>query len=146
MPDADVLFDSISGRADGLPPVFACSRTNRGRDAVWVHVVGELDIATASELERALREAQSQARLVVLDLRELAFMDSAGAHVVIEASVCARRLGRRLVLLRTPPDVDRLFTLTGSSSEVEIGDIAPVEPPVGALQRSLVALSLLRTG
>jgi anti-sigma B factor antagonist len=146
MPGAHVLFDSISGRADALPPVFACSRTNRGRDAVWVHVVGELDLATAPELERALREARSRARLVVLDLRELAFMDSAGAHVIIEASVCARQRGGRLVLLRTPPDVGRLFTLTGSSGEVEIGDIAPVEPPVRARQRSLVALSLLRTG
>ena len=146
MPDAHVLFDSISGRADALPPVFACSRTNRGRDAVWVDVVGELDLATAPELERALREAQSQARLVVLDLRELAFMDSAGAHVIIEASVCARRLGRRLVLLRTPPDVDRLFTLTGSSSGSRSATSPPVEPRVRALQRSPVALSLLRTG
>ena len=102
MPDAHVLFDSISGRADALPPVFDCSHTNCGRDAVWVHVVGALDLAPAPELERALREAQSRARLVVLDLRELAFMDSAGAHVIIDASVCARHRGGRLVLLRTP--------------------------------------------
>jgi anti-sigma B factor antagonist len=126
--------------------VFSCSSTNRGKDAVWVRVAGELDMATAPELERALGVGLSRARMVVLDLRELAFMDSAGAHVIIDASARARKLGRRLVLLRTPPDVDRLFTLTGSSSEVEIGDIAPVEPPVRALQRSLVALSLLRAG
>jgi anti-anti-sigma factor len=146
MSDAHVLFDSISGRTDATPPAFACSRTSRGRGAVWVHVTGELDIATAPELEAALCEAQSQARLVVLDLRELAFMDSSGAHVIIDASIRARRRGRRLVLLRTPPDVDRIFTLTGGSGEVEIGAVASLEPPVHAVQRSLVALSLLRTG
>jgi hypothetical protein len=39
--------------------------------------------------------------------------------------------------------VDRLFTLTGSSDQVEIGDGDPVAPPVHAVQRSLVAQSLL---
>jgi anti-anti-sigma factor len=146
MPDAHVLFDSIAGRADAPPPAFSCSRTNRGRDAVSVCAAGELDIATAPKLERALRDAQSQARLVVLDLRELAFMDSAGAHVIVNASRRARQLGRRLVLLRTPPDVDRIFTLTGSFDEVEIGVVASLEPPVHALQCSLVPLSLLKTG
>jgi anti-sigma B factor antagonist len=146
MPDPHVLFDSISGRVDALPPLFACSRTSRGRGAVWVHVTGELDIATAPELERALLQAQSQAQLVVLDLRELAFMDSSGAHVIVDASIRARQLGRRLVLLRTPPDVDRIFMLTGSVDDVEVGAVASLEPPVHAVQRSLVALSLLRTG
>lgn len=41
-----------------------------------------------------------------------------------------------------------MFALTGSSDAVEIGDLDhfPVEPPVHALQRSLVSSSLLRTG
>jgi hypothetical protein len=39
-----------------------------------------------------------------------------------------------------------VFTLAGSFGEVEIGDVAPVEPPIRTLQRSLVSSSLLRTG
>jgi anti-anti-sigma factor len=106
-----------------------------------VHVGGELDIATTPRLERTLNE--SQARLVVLDLRELAFIDCCGMHAIINAGIRARQAGRRLVLVRVPANVDRLLALTGSSEQVEIGDVDPVAPPVHAVQRSLVARSLL---
>jgi hypothetical protein len=39
-----------------------------------------------------------------------------------------------------------MFTLTGSTADVDIADPDPVQPPVEALQRSLVSQSLLRTG
>jgi anti-sigma B factor antagonist len=108
-----------------------------------VHVAGELDIATTPQLERTLHDSQSHARLVVLDLRELAFIDSCGVHAVVNASIRARQAGRRLVLVRVPSNVHRLLTLAGSSDDVEIGDVDPVAPPVHAIQRSLVARSLL---
>jgi anti-sigma B factor antagonist len=133
--------DQISAR----PPVFGCTATHGGIDAAWVNVVGELDIATAPELERTLRESQELAHLTVLDLRELAFMDCAGVHTIVEASLRGRKEGRRLVLVRGRPDIYRMFTLTGSSAHVDIGDLEPVPPPTHALQRSLVSQSLLRT-
>jgi anti-sigma B factor antagonist len=132
---------SDAARADSLPPPFACSCANGGRDAAWVHVGGELDIATTPQLERTL--SQSQARLVVLDLRELASIDSCGMHAIISAGIRARQAGRRLVLMRVPANVDRMLTLTGSSDQVEIGDADLVAPPDHAAQRSLVARSLL---
>jgi anti-anti-sigma factor len=134
--------------ADAAAPAFACSCTAGGLDAAWVHVAGALDIATSPELERTLRETQREAQLVVLDLRELAFMDSAGVHTIVEASISARRGGRRLVLLRGSPQVDRVFALTGTSGDVEIGDLDldADEVRVEALQRSLVSSSLLRAG
>ena len=70
----------------------------------------------------------------MLDLRELAFMDCAGLHTIVGASVRARQLGRRLVLLRGPPNVDRMFTLTETTGAVEIADVNPGEPPVQALR------------
>ena len=145
MPRTLVPTDSTAGRANA-PPAFACSWRHGGLDAAWLHVAGELDVATAPELERALRESHWQARLVVLDLRELTFMDSAGVHTIVNASVRARRAGRRLVLLRGRPNIYRMFALTGSSDDVEIGDLDPLQPPAQALQRSLVSQSLLRTG
>ena len=135
---------SEAARADALlPPPFACSCTNGGLNAAWVHVGGELDIATRPQLERTLDE--SQARLVVLDLRELAFIDSCGMHAIVSAGIRARKAGRRLVLVRVPSNVDRMLTLTGSADQVEFGDVDPVAPPVHALQRSLVSRSLLMT-
>jgi anti-anti-sigma factor len=127
-------------------PPFECSCSERGLDAAWVHVTGALDIATTPQLAQTLREAQLQARLVVLDLRELAFMDCAGIHAIVQASSRARRSGGRLLLLRGPAYVDRLFSLTGNSGEVEISDLGPVESPFPSVQRSLVSSSLLMNG
>ncbi|MGZ5300179.1 MAG: STAS domain-containing protein [Actinomycetota bacterium] len=77
--------DSIDARAD-LPPAFVCSSTNPGRDAAWVHVAGEVDVVTAPELEQTLRGVESHARLVVLDVRGVTFIDSTGLHAIVDAS------------------------------------------------------------
>jgi anti-anti-sigma factor len=51
-----------------------------GRDAI-VYVSGELDLATAHELDAALAEAASQADgRLILDLRELSFSDAVGSR------------------------------------------------------------------
>ena len=135
MPRPQAAPDSIAGRANALAPPFGCSWTDGGLNAAWVHVEGELDVDTTPQLEQTLREPHSQARLVVLDMRELAFMDSCGVHAIVNASARARQLGRRLVLLRGPPDVDRVFGLTGNNRYVEDGDLPPVDPSVQALLR-----------
>jgi anti-anti-sigma factor len=127
--------DSIIADAAVPAPMFVCSHTNVGLDAAWVHVAGELDIATTPQLERTLSEAELQARLVALDLRDVSFMDCAGLHTIISASIRARQCGHRLVLLRGPPNVERMFTLTGTTAAVEIADVDPGEPPVQALQQ-----------
>ena len=138
----ELAFPACGGaRAGALPPPFACSCTSGGLDAARVYVGGELDIATTPQLERTLDA--SQARLVVLDLRKLAFIDGCGIHAIIRAGIRARQAGRRLVLVRVPSNVDRMLALSGSSDKVEIGDVDPVVPPVHEVQRSLVARSLL---
>ena len=116
--------DQNLARADSLPPAFACTTTHGGLDAAWVYVAGELDIATAPQLERTLHESQQLAHLTVLDLRELAFMDSAGVHTIVNASLRARTNGRRLVLVRGRPEIYRMFTLTGSTADVDIAGAA----------------------
>ena len=133
MPRKLVLVDSNVGRAGVRPPAFQCSWTNGGRDAAWINVAGELDIATTPRLEQALREPELQVRLVVLDLRDVAFMDSSGVHAIVDASLRAREVDHRLFLLRGSPGVDRVFTLTGTSDEVLNTDIHGVEPSVEAL-------------
>lgn len=131
LPDSD----SIVAYADVPQPAFLCSHANVGLDAAWVEVAGELDIATTPQLERTLREAAQQTRLVVLDLRDVSFMDCSGVHVIVEASCHARQVGGRLVLLRGPPNVDRVFALTAHTDAVEIADVDPGAPPVRALRQ-----------
>jgi anti-anti-sigma factor len=135
MPTKLVLADPIVERTNTMPPAFRCWWANGGRDAAWVHLAGELDVATTPRLERALREPRLQARVIVLDLRELAFIDSSGVHAIVDASIRARQLGHRMLVLRGPPGVDRVFTLTGCAADVVDGDIHAVEPSVEALMR-----------
>jgi anti-anti-sigma regulatory factor len=87
--------------------------------------------------------ATSDAQLVVLDLRDLAFIDCCGMGAIIRAGIRARHAGRRLVLVRVPAIVERMLALTGSADQVEIGDVDPIAPLVHEVQRSLVARSLL---
>jgi anti-sigma B factor antagonist len=98
-----------------------------------VRVTGELDIATAPLLEQTLRRADLRARLIVLDLRELTFMDLSGVHVIVQASIRAWRGDRRLLVVRGPSQVDRVFALAGVTDVVEIGDLDPCEPSVQLL-------------
>jgi anti-anti-sigma factor len=135
MPQSHVSPDSIAGQARVLAPPFDCSWAECGLNAAWVHLAGELDIDTTPLLEWTLRAPHSQAQLVVLDMRDLDFMDSSGVHAIVNEGARVRQLGRRLVILRGPPAVDRVFALTGNTRYVEDGDLAPVDPSVQALLR-----------
>lgn len=118
-----------------LPAPFTCSWTSGGVDAAWVRVVGDLDIATSPQLERTLSEAQAQARLVVADLRRVGFADSSALHAIVTANTRAQREGSRLVVLRGPSQVDRIFTLSRVCDAVELVDLDAGNPPVMALLR-----------
>ena len=135
MPRYRVSPESLAGQAHVLAPAFDCSWRAGALNAAWVHLAGELDVDTTPLLEWMLRDPHSQARLVVLDMRDLEFMDSSGVHAIVNAGARVRRLGHRLVILRGPPDVDRVFAMTGNTRYVEDGDVAPVDPSVQALLR-----------
>lgn len=138
---------SIQPLRTAAPIVFGCTASNAGHDATWVHVTGELDIATAPQLERTLRQAQDRDRLTVLDLRELTFMDSAGVHTIVNATTAARRIGQRLILIRGIPRVERVFVLAAVLETVEIVDLDSAASAIEALRaqppRSVTADSAL---
>ncbi|HSO99400.1 MAG TPA: STAS domain-containing protein [Solirubrobacteraceae bacterium] len=88
-------------------------RVQHTPEALIVAVLGELDIASAGMLERAVRDAELDApgRLVV-DLSGLDFMDSTGLHVLLAAARRSRDGGPRLTLRRGPGPVHQVFELT----------------------------------
>src|SRR5689334_17247888 len=104
--------------------VFECRCRLHGDDAAWIDVQGELDIAAASSFATLLRAAMQQARLVVLDLRPVTFMDGAGVHAITEASELSRKRGGRLVVLRGPDHVHQAFALSGTPVSLEVLDLA----------------------
>jgi anti-sigma B factor antagonist len=80
---------------------------------VRVVMQGELDMATSRLLEEELVQiADGSAERVVLDLRNLTFMDSTGLCVILRADARAREAGRTLVVVRGPEAVDKVFRLT----------------------------------
>jgi anti-anti-sigma factor len=121
---------SVIGDVRSVPAPFVCSWALHDRDVAWVHLAGELDLAAAPGLRATLHDAQARAHVVVLDLRRLTFMDSAGVHAILRASTVAQRAGRRLILLRGQRQVDRLLALAGVAGSLEIDD-SPREPPAG---------------
>lgn len=116
---------------------FACTWTDSGLGAAWVRVAGELDVATSPEVGRALTEAAKRAVLVVLDLREVTFMDCSGVHSIVDATSRARRDGRRVITVRGPAHVDKVFTLTDTREQIDLLDLHAAEPPIQVLLRAV---------
>ena len=63
---------------------------------------------------------------VVLDLRELRFLDSCGLARLLAARRRARKLGHRLLLVRGPKAIQRLFALSAVDEAFEMVNEVPV--------------------
>jgi anti-anti-sigma factor len=86
----------------------------RADGVLAVALEGELDLTCRDALTVALRTLERRPhRALELDLRGLAFMDSSGVHLLLEAHKRARAAGRRLVLLVAAGPVQRLLALSG---------------------------------
>jgi anti-anti-sigma factor len=134
VPRPSVVLSSTATSLRAAPPLFICTWEAGGPEAAWVHVVGELDLATSPKLRQTVRDARLYARLVVVDLREVTFMATAAQHVIHDGARDARRTGGRLILVRGPAAVDRAMTLTGACDEIEIFDLDPSLSPARALE------------
>ena len=83
-------------------------------EPVVVTVRGEVDLATAPELEscvsRALEGAPSA---VILDLAALNFIDSSGLRVLVTLAGAATASGSSIALRNVPSHAQRVLDLTG---------------------------------
>jgi anti-sigma B factor antagonist len=101
-------------------------RIERDRTSPRIAVAGELDLASAGELEAELKTVESSnPELVVLDLRELEFMDSTGLRTLLAAHARAQDRGARLIVVRPPSEVGRVLQVTRMDEHLELVD----EPP-----------------
>ncbi|HYV15993.1 MAG TPA: STAS domain-containing protein [Conexibacter sp.] len=88
---------------------------------VRLALAGELDIASAAHVEQELMRIEGDApTTIVLDLRELTFMDSTGLRIIVGADARAREHERRLVLVQGPDAVRRLLRMTRLDERLEI--------------------------
>ena len=99
---------------------FSVSRRRAG-DAIVVAPAGEIDLATIDALEAGVDAALEEAGHLVLDLREVTFIDSAGLRLVLETS----RKATRFSVVRGPREVQRVFGLVGLEERLETLDQPP---------------------
>jgi anti-anti-sigma factor len=92
---------------------------------VHVALMGELDLSTVAKVQEELRriEAASPPTLVV-DLSKLTFLDSTGLRCIVTADERARGEGRRVVIVRGPDPVQRVFAITRLEERLEMVDDA----------------------
>jgi anti-sigma B factor antagonist len=103
-----------------------------GGGAVRIGLRGELDLAHAYTFDEELRRVEeARPPCVVLDLRELNFLDSCGLARLLAARRRARKAGHRLLLVKGPPAIQRLFALSAVDEAFEMVSELP-----GALSRA----------
>jgi anti-anti-sigma factor len=96
-----------------IPEAFSVRIERRG-DAAVVVPTGELDLATAPALEASLARAfEDDCGHVVLDLRELEFIDSSGLRTLLTARRQAEDAGQRFSLVAGHRGLERTLEIAG---------------------------------
>jgi anti-sigma B factor antagonist len=83
-----------------------------------VSLEGELDFDTTFDVELRLEQAIKHADRVVVDLRDLTFIDSTGLGALIEARRQARLEGVGFEIVPGPPAVQQVFEASGLLEEL----------------------------
>jgi anti-anti-sigma factor len=76
---------------------------------------GDLDALSARLLQRAAPIDIGEATSVVLDLKNLAFVDISGVREIRRIAQHIRAAGREVVILGATPDVQQMLDLPGST-------------------------------
>ncbi|QVQ50593.1 STAS domain-containing protein [Spiractinospora alimapuensis] len=101
--------------------------------SVIVSVEGELDIATADDLEGTIHTAVDvNGPWLILDLAELDFMDSSGLNAIINAYRLVAERGGSVALAAPTERVDKVVRLVGLHRQVPVHE--SVEAAVSAME------------
>lgn len=98
-------------------------------------VAGEIDLYTAPEFLEALRDASKDARVLILDLTRISYVDSAGlsAFLVVYKQLSSRGAALYIVAPPNSPGVSRVIEIT------RLDSLIPVRPTVDEVLAELHA-------
>jgi anti-sigma B factor antagonist len=138
-PSPRVLFASSAlghrsgggGRVESAVPLadrFQLAVEEQG-STLFLRPRGEFDLAAVGRVENALGRVLEVAATsrVVVDLRRLTFLDSAGLRTILRANERARAGAFELVVVRPRGTANRVFTLTRVGEELTMVDEPEVE-------------------
>lgn len=90
---------------------------------------GELDLLSAPKLQELVEQAPTDERgILVLDLHDLEFVDSAGLRVILAAHEHVHDRGHEFALTKGSEQVQRLLSIAGVAEHLRI-----IEAPDAAL-------------
>jgi anti-sigma B factor antagonist len=106
---------------------FDCSRTPHG---TVIALGGELDVVCADAFKRRFAEAtEDEPAHVVMDLRELTFIDSIGLALLLRVNEIARDGGFSLSIVSVEDDPpNKIFRMTGTDKILPLVDELPNFP------------------
>lgn len=83
---------------------------------------GELDVMTVPELERRVRELPPAVQELVIDLREVSFIDSSGIRALLLASESCRQQDVELSVMQGAGQVAQVMRITQLGNALRIVD------------------------
>jgi anti-sigma B factor antagonist len=141
--DPTLVVNRMSERTSRPAPPFRLS-VSAATDPAVVSLEGELDLAAAPELRECLvRLTEGGATDIVLDVAQLAFIDSTGLSVLVMALNRSRAVGGSTVLRHPSPSIMRLLEITGLLAVFDV-EGAPLAD--AGTHRSDLGGSLIRRG
>jgi anti-sigma B factor antagonist len=89
-----------------------------------VEPCGYVSVANAQELQQQLSHVvnSEEHSILVVDMKQVEFLDSAGLMVLVNGFRMAQELGRRLIICSIAPSVRIIFELTQLDKVFEIFD------------------------
>ena len=95
--------------------------TSHRDGASIVAITGELDVATAGPVEEALLGVEEdEPERIVLDLRELRFIDSTGLSLLINADRRGRKAGRQVTIVTGTGPARRILQTVGLDTRLDV--------------------------
>ena len=125
-------------------PISKCAITDTG-DTTTVVVVGEIDLATSTRLNRELDTVLDRVPppvLLRIDLGGVGFMDTTGVAILLKARRRCLEVGCRFNVIATSPTIARLFEITGLAGL--LAGLGGAEAPQGGSAESAQRRNSLR--
>ncbi|HEY1480984.1 MAG TPA: STAS domain-containing protein [Gaiellales bacterium] len=108
--------------ADTSEEPFTIEVTRVGDDVDVIAVAGELDFNEAPGLARTLEQLRGEgSRWFVLDLADLAFIDSSGINALVVAAKATAAAGGAVIVASARQHVQRVFDI------VKLSELVPIE-------------------
>lgn len=120
---------TVEPGSDGAQPTPAdplASVSRNEQDGVMVACVqGEIDVSNADQLGEELSEVSNQALGLVVDLREVNYLDTTGIALLYNLHLRLERREQKLVVVAPAPGAPRrVLELTGFDTRVALADEA----------------------